>query len=315
MTRFVLGTNTGFATNRFPEAEEWAKIVSQDLGLSTVQLVADLLNPFWPDVVIDAEVNRILDASSKYEIAIDSLMTSTYTRVNHFMYPYPEMRDAWSEWFRRFADLAVRLSAGAIGSHFGILSVRDVHDPARYRERVDEAIVRWQSLCKYAQDVGLEYIYFETMSVPREMGHTVVEARELLDRVNEGSGVPMALCLDVGHAAHPDERDPYVWLRELGRDARIVHLQQTEGDHSRHWPFTPEYNAQGIIDPDRVLGTLSEAGAEDVLLAFEISHREKYEIEPLVVPELAASAAYWREFLPRDGEWSGSDTCSSDGAK
>ena len=314
MTRFALGTNTGFATNRFPEPEEWARIVSEDLGLHTVQLVADLLNPFWPPSVIDAEVERIQAAAAKYEISIDSLMTSTYTRVNHFLHPYPETREAWSEWFRRFADLAVRLSARAIGSHFGILSVRDVHDPARYKERVDEAVARWQSLSHYARDVGLEYIYYETMSIPREMGHTVGEARELLDRVNDDSGAPMALCLDVGHAAHPDERDPYLWLRELGRDARIVHLQQTEWDHSRHWPFTPEYNAQGIIDPNRVLSTLAESGADDVLLAFEISHREKYEVEPLVVPELAASAEYWRAYLPRDGEWSASDTRPSGGA-
>jgi hypothetical protein len=103
--------------------------------------------------------------------------------------------------------------------------------------------------------------------------------------------------LDVGHAPHPDERDPYVWLRELGALSRIVHLQQTEAGHSRHWPFTEAYNRIGIIDPARVLRTLQESGAEEIWLGFEISHRERYEVEPLVVPELAASAQVWKRAL------------------
>ena len=303
MTQFMLGINTGFATNRFPEPAEWARIVSEELGLRHVQLVADLLNPFWPRAAIDAEVERILEATTKYDVAVHSLMTSTYTRVNHFMYPHPELREAWSAWFKNLVDLASRLGARAVGSHFGILSARDVGDPLCYRERVDEAVHRWQDLSHHARDVGLEFLFYETMSIPREMGHTVAEAKELLTRVNEDAGVPMYYCLDVGHAPHPDERDPYLWLRELGGDSRIVHLQQTEWNHSRHWPFTPEYNAAGIIDPKRVLDTLAGTGAEEILLAFEISHREKHEVEPLVVPELRASAEYWREALPDDGPW------------
>ncbi len=303
MTRFTLGINTGFATNRFPEPEVWARIVREDLGLGHVQLVADLLNPFWPEEVIQTELARIREAVTRYEISIDSLMTSTYTRVNHFMHPHAEQREAWAAWFRRFAELAAELGARAVGSHFGILSYRDLHDPVRYRARVDEAIGHWQDLSFYAQHLGLAYVYFETMSIPREMAWTVEEARDLLNRVNERVGVPMAFCLDAGHAPHPDQRDPYRWLCDLGGDARIVHVHQTEQGHSRHWPFTEAYNGRGIIDPERVLRCLSDAGAKDVLIAFEIAHRERFEEEPKVIPELAESAAYWRKFLPEDGPW------------
>ena len=59
MTSFTLGINTGFATNRFPEPEEWARIVAEELELTSVQLVADLLNPFWPESVIEAEVEVV----------------------------------------------------------------------------------------------------------------------------------------------------------------------------------------------------------------------------------------------------------------
>jgi len=98
MTSFTLGINTGFATNRFPEPEEWARIVAEELELTSVQLVAALLNPFWPESVIEAEVERILQATDRYQVNIHSLMTSTFTRLNHFMYPHPELRHAWKDW-------------------------------------------------------------------------------------------------------------------------------------------------------------------------------------------------------------------------
>jgi D-erythrulose 1-phosphate 3-epimerase len=306
MTLLTLGINLGFATNRFPEPLEWARIVGEELGLHSVQLVADLLNPFWPDSVVEAEIARIQEAIGVYGISVHSLMTSTYTRVNHLLHPHAESREAWSAWFKRFADFASRLGAQAIGSHFGILSVRDVHDPDRYRERVADAVRRWQEISCYARDVGLQYVYFETMSIPRELGYTIAQAKELLERVNEHAGVPMTFCLDVGHAPHPDERDPYLWVSELGHQSRIVHLQQTEAGHSRHWPFTPTYNQAGIIDPARIIQTLCATRPDgQVLLAFEISHRESVEQDDLVVADLKASAQYWRRFLPADGHCPG----------
>jgi sugar phosphate isomerase/epimerase len=228
-------------------------------------------------------------------------MTSTYTRVNHVLHPYPEHRAAWGAWFRRFADLAAELGAAAIGSHFGILSYRDVGDPARYAERVAAGVEAWQAMAEHARAAGLQYVYFETMSIPREMADTLAGARELCCRANAGAALPVRLCLDVGHAPHPAERDPYIWLRELGALAPIVHLQQTEANQSRHWPFTPEYNARGIIDPPRVLAALAESGAEEVFLAFEIAHRESVEQEPRVISDLAESARYWRRYVPETG--------------
>ena len=87
MTSFTLGINLGFATNRWPEPDVWARLVREEMGLRSVQLVADLLNPFWPDDVLDCEVERVLEATQRYGVAIHSLMTSTYTRVNHLMHP------------------------------------------------------------------------------------------------------------------------------------------------------------------------------------------------------------------------------------
>jgi sugar phosphate isomerase/epimerase len=217
------------------------------------------------------------------------------------MYPQDDLRALWYTFFQRFVDLGVALGARSIGSHFGILSVSDVSDVDRYRRRVDEAVRLWQELSFYARERGLEYLYYEPMSVPREMGYTIAQARELRDRLNARCGVPIGLCLDVGHAPHPLERDPYPWLEALGHLAPIVHLQQTEPGYSRHWGFTPRYNAQGIVDAPRVLDAIRATGIEEVWLGFEIMHRERYEQESEVIPDNVESAAYWRRFVPVDG--------------
>ncbi len=45
---YRLGTNLGFAINKYIEPEVWSKIVAEEFGLKYVQFVADLLNPFLP---------------------------------------------------------------------------------------------------------------------------------------------------------------------------------------------------------------------------------------------------------------------------
>ncbi len=303
MTRFTLGANLCFAINRFPEPDVWAQLVAEQMGLRSVQLVSDLLHPFWPQEILERQTCLIEDAVRRYGIDIHSLMTGTFSRTNHLMFPLDDLRALWFDYFKGFVDLGVRLGARTVGSHFGILSMRDVSHVDRYRARVDEAIRLWQELSFYAREQGLEYLFFETMSVPREMGFTIARACELYERVNANTGVPIRMCLDVGHAPHPIERDPYAWLEALGADAPLVHLQQTEEGHSRHWPFTPEYNARGIVDPARVLETISATGIDDVWLGFEILHRERYEQESQVIPDNVRSARFWRQYLPEDGEW------------
>jgi D-erythrulose 1-phosphate 3-epimerase len=101
----------------------------------------------------------------------------------------------------------------------------------------------------------------------------MAQVESLLTRVI-GIGVPIALCLDIGHQCVPgtsgDERDPYAWLERFGRRAPVVQLQQSDAAADHHWPFTPERNALGRIDPDRVLASLAASGAENVALVLEI---------------------------------------------
>ena len=41
MTSFRLGVNTGFATNRFVQPDDWTAIVGETLGVRIVQFAAD----------------------------------------------------------------------------------------------------------------------------------------------------------------------------------------------------------------------------------------------------------------------------------
>ena len=108
-----------------------------------------------------------------------------------------------------------------------------------------------------------------------------------------------------------DDGDPYTWLRELGCYSPIIHLQQTDGKKSCHWPFTQAYNEVGIIEPRKVLEALNDAYASpvdrtmperctDIFLTLEM-FTGTAEINRFVLMRLEETITYWREQIPRDG--------------
>ena len=293
--KLKLGTNLGFAINRYIEPEVWAKIVSQDLELNSVQFVADLLNPFLPDSYINSMTERIINSVNEYGISIDSMFTSAYTRVNHLMHPDKEAREIWLGWFKKFLEMGQKFGAKTLGSHFGILTF-DSFD-RNYEFLVEEGVKNWQKLTFYAKELGYESLIFEPMSVPREMAHTIPEAKELMERVNANCGVPMRLCLDVGHAPHPDYRDPYPWVEQLGKYSPIIHIQQTVLHKSNHAPFTEEQNKTGIISGEKLMDAMKKSGLDETILMFEIGHREHYDTEFRIIDDLKESVKYWRQWV------------------
>ncbi|WP_138755526.1 sugar phosphate isomerase/epimerase family protein [Paenibacillus sinopodophylli] len=297
MANLNLGINLGFAINKYVEPEVWTRIVAEDLGIKYVQFVADLLNVFLPPDIVDRQVERINTCTQKHDLAITSTFTSVFTRVNHFMHPDADTRKAWLNWFKRFADISVQMGARTTGSHFGILTFADYDDVRRREYMIEEGIKNWQELSWYCKELGMEYLNFEPMSIPREMANTVEDTKELLARLNDGAGIPFKVCLDVGHAPHPNDRDPYRWVRELGSVSPIIHIQQTEKDHSRHWPFTEEYNKLGIIHGEPLIEAIEQSGATDAEIIFELSHREAWSTEFRIIQDHVESVNYWRQFI------------------
>jgi sugar phosphate isomerase/epimerase len=271
--------------------------VREDFGLHYVQFVADLLNPFWPPEYVENQLKRIEVACKKYDLVVESIFTSAYTRVNHLMNPDEEARKFWLDWFKKFVDIGARLGAKNGGSHFGIMTFATYDNPDKRKYILDAAVKGWQDLSFYAKERGFDCLIFEPMSVPREMGNTVQETRALMDMVNAHCGVPLRVCLDVGHAPHPDERDPYLWIEQLGAVSPVIHLQQTVLHKSNHAPFTKEANATGIITREKVMSSVKKSGCTDALFAFEISHREHWDTDWKVISDLKESVKYFREVI------------------
>jgi len=292
-----LGINCGFATNRFPEPEVWTRIVGEELDLRCCQFVADLLNPFLPQDLIDEQIARINENARKYDVKIRTTFTSAFTRVGHLLHPDPHTREVWFEWFRRWFDIAARLGAEGSGSHFGVMSVTDNEDPARREARLDEGVERWRQLAEHGATLGFRWILFEPMSVRREVAETIDETQRLLDRFEAlDMPIPMRLVLDVDHgdlaSPNPDDTDPYAWLRHFGAVSPVIHLKQSKQDKGGHWPFTPEHNQGGRITGERVLAALEEADTEEAMLILELSHREREPSESNVLSDLKASVDY-----------------------
>jgi sugar phosphate isomerase/epimerase len=298
---YRLGINTGFSVNRYVEAEEWVRIVGHELGLKVVQFTSGMLNVNLPGKILSRQVNRIQKACEIHDVQITSTFTDSFTRLNHLAHPDPDVRAYWIWWFKRFVDLSADLGCKSMGSHFGIFTVRDNMDPQRRSERLSQNIDGWHEIAAYAKDKGLSFLSWEPMSISREQGETLAEARRLHNAVNDGAPLPFKICLDVDHGdlSSPDPRDtdPYAWLNEFATESPQIHLKQSYSNKSGHWPFTAEHNKKGQIFPERVIGTLIDKKVEDVELLLELSFREREPIDSTVIQVLKESVNFWRTIV------------------
>jgi sugar phosphate isomerase/epimerase len=112
--------------------------------------------------------------------------------------------------------------------------------------------------------------------------------------------------------AEESDGDPYEWIEQLGRYSPILHLQQTDGEHSSHWPFTEEYNKIGIVKGKRLLRTLARSCAQDeepdmpppspdIYLTIEV-FSSTADLPVDIHERMQATADYWRRFVPEDGK-------------
>lgn len=300
MTDIKLGINTGFAVNRYPEPEVWLNIVRKDLGLHYVQYVADLVEPTLPEDIQMEGLRTIKRLSDEYKIKIDTAFT--YSRRPYLMDYSEKIREENFKWLSTFLHQSSILGVRGVGSHFGIMSIKDYNTPDRRRYILNEAIKYWQRLSECGKEKGLKFLMFEPMSIPREMAETIDKTKKLWEQVNEKSSIPIMLCLDVGHGSinsgNPKDSDPYGWLKELAYISPVIHIYQTDSVRNvRHWPFTEEYNRLGIIEPLSVLEAIRASGAKSVVLLLEITHPERYPAEGKVLDDLKDSVEYWRRYV------------------
>ncbi len=301
MPSLTFGLNTCYAVKRWPEPEAWSA-VARDLGVQHVQYSFDLLDPVLNgDAAAYAETRRACEANG---VTIESAFTGLigYSQ-NSLSHPSTAVRDRARVWFEAAIDAAAILGARGLGGHIGAVSVWQHADPAARTAAIDRTIDAVRGLADHAASKGLEFLLWEIMPVAREYPSRLDETQELVERL-AGTAVPVELCLDLGHmCAHGAEgadRDPFAWLERLGAHTRCVHLQQTDGVMDRHWPFTAEFNAQGIVHADQVVDIVGAFDRDEVemmcepMFAFEAADDD-------VVQALADTVAFWRPALERAG--------------
>lgn len=112
--------------------------------------------------------------------------------------------------------------------------------------------------------------------------------------------------------AEDEDGDTYCWLEHLAGYSPIIHLQQTDGHSSAHWPFTAEYNEKGIIEGEKVLKAIYCAYTKDqfselpsrvdsIYLTIEM-FSSTVDMNEGIKSRLIDTVKYWRKFVPNDGE-------------
>jgi sugar phosphate isomerase/epimerase len=301
--RVQLGINTCFALKRWPEPSDWASMVRNDLGLDCVELSLDLLEGFESAAERPGLVERTRAALTQHGLRARSTFTGLQAYVvNLLMHPDANRRAAALRWYHEVVDLTVELGATATGGHVGTMSTPEWSDPLRRAERLAGLKRDLSEIAAHAREARLECLMVENLVAVREPS-TMADVADLLTDGDERH-VPIRLSLDVGHQCGPgmtgDDLDPYAWLRRFGKTAAEIQLQQSDAAGDHHWPFTSERNAQGRIDAGRVLDTLTEAGAENVVLMLEIIPGFE-DADGQVRRDLQASANYWRAALEERG--------------
>jgi sugar phosphate isomerase/epimerase len=301
--RARLGINNCFAVKRWPQPDDWAQIVRGELGLDFVELSLDLVGEISDPAGRERAAEQIRGALTRYALRAETVFTglAAYS-LNLLMHPDAAQRRAAVDWYCSAIDLAARVGARGVGGHVGAMSVPDWADPASQAERWAGLQQLLAEVAAAARSAGLEYLLVENLASQREPS-TIGNVETLLTD-GDSAHAPVRLCLDVGHQCVPGttgaDRDPYAWLSHFGGRLAEVQLQQSDGVADRHWPFTPERNAAGRIDPGRVLDALARAGAQDVLLILEIIPAFEQD-DDQVLAELRASAEFWTTALTERG--------------
>jgi D-erythrulose 1-phosphate 3-epimerase len=301
--RARLGINNCFAVKRWPRPDDWAAIVADDLGLDTVELSLDLLDGLDTAAARDRMAEQTRVALVRHGLRAGTVFTglAAYS-FNLLMHPERDYRDAAVRWYSGVIDLTAALGATAVGGHVGTLSVPDCADPARRAQRWAGLRDHLAELAAYAHQRGLDHLLVENLVTDREPSTMDLAENILAER--SVARAPIQLCLDLGHpfasgAVGPDA-DPYAWLEHFGPRIAEVQLQQTDGLADRHWPFTPERNATGRVDPGKVLDVLAASGVTDTLLILEVIPAFEAD-DAQVLADLRASAEVWRAALAERG--------------
>lgn len=296
MSIYSVGVNLGFAVNRFPEPTDWIPLVTESIGLRRVQFVADLLNPSLPTEFRLKKVKEINTLSREYGLIIESAFTGAFTRVNHFGSQEIEVREYWVGWFKEYIRQSSEMGATSFGGHLGILSLLNDSNIEVRQGMLNRIIDTWLSLEEFAKEHGMTQGAWEPMSISREFGHTIQDARDIQNSFKLANST-MGVCLDLDHGdiASPNVNDynPISWIQEFAVEINMLHLKQTSRDRRRNMSFTEHNNEEGTVTASDVLDALAKGKVKELTMFLELGFRERNPSDHLAAIENAESAQYW----------------------
>lgn len=301
MANITLGINNCFAVKRWPEPEEWCRIIKEELDLTHLQFTFDLVDPVLSKPARPGISQEISTTVKKYGLTISTTFTGlSFYSFNQLLHPDIRIRQEALRFCEEVVLMTAELGVRATGGPLGSLSLKDFNNLKRREYLTDYLVESLEHLAGLASSLGQEFFLWEPTPLSRELTETIEKAKKFYERVNKDSKIPILFCLDVGHqcvkGASEKDRDPYTWLKEFAPISPVIHIQQTDGVLDRHWPFTSEYNSRGIIQPQKVIKAIDESKAKEVVLMLEVIHAFE-EDEGKVLSDIKESIGFWKKAL------------------
>jgi len=297
----TLGLNVNPFVNRFADPQSLIDAIAGEIGIAHVQLTHEFINPAWAPETVRRLTDAMAAACAQHGVKITSLMTGPYGRLNHFGHPDDGVREYYLDWFKGLVDIAADLGCPAVGTQFAILTYRDYDDPNRRQAIMDAALDCWRRLAEHAAKRGLTYLFWEPMSVGRELGHTLAETGALQDRLDRADlAIPLRAMIDIDHgdvsSPNPADTDPYAWARTFALRSPIIHIKQSSANKGGHWPFTAEHNRDGRIFPEKLIQAIRDGGGGNNELCMEFAFREREPADRNVVAMIRESVKFWKPY-------------------
>lgn len=317
----VIGVNNCFQTRRYEKIESWVDIV-KEIGFDYMSLDSDILDPFFSgDMDYVLEVARKLKAyCDKRDLKIVDYFTGMASyRFIGLAHGDWAQREKMMEWFKGAIDIASAIGARATGGRCDAFSVETLRNPQILAERYQVVIQAFQEFSEYAQQKGLESVFFEQMYVPSLKPYTLEETARYIKNTNSKSaGVPVRPVVDVGHACGQsyglkgDDLLYEKWVERFGAACQVIHVQQTRRDHSSHLPFAA--SVQGDIRMEAILEALEKSlhnheseewsqylqPPEQIVLMLE-AIPSTAQCEEEILEEMRESCEHMRKFVPKEG--------------
>src|SRR3989475_10396555 len=152
------GVNLSFCVKRWVTPELWAPLVREDLGLDTVQLSFDLVDPTWPDDLLESLAQDIRRCTDEAGINIHSAFIGlAHYTFNQLLHPDPRVRDVAEAWLRRAYRFAASAGIARVGGPLGpIASQRDGREAENLPAAdYEDLIVRMHRLAEAAKAEGV----------------------------------------------------------------------------------------------------------------------------------------------------------------